>query len=238
VDAIVFDWDGTLVDSLPAIYEANLRVLEEYGIAFDEERYRAAYLPDWRVMYRRLGLPQEHVEAAGARWLDLYAGTDTAALLPGITRSLQRLSDAGFVMGLVTAGDSVVVERQLERFGLGHHLPVRVFGDDDVPAKPHPDPLLLALRQLGRAGRVATARYVGDAPDDMRMARSVGAIGVGIESAIGPREALVAAGASEVHAGVAEFVDALLAASPATASATTVSPPTTSARAAPPSEAS
>ena len=210
MDAIVFDWDGTLVDSLPAIYEANLRVLEEYGIAFDEARYRAAYLPDWRVMYQRLGLAEEHVEAAGARWLDLYGGTDAAALLPGVTESLQRLSDAGFVMGLVTAGDSAVVERQLERFGIGHHLPVRVFGDDDVPTKPHPEPLLLALRQLDRAERVRTARYVGDAPDDMRMARTVGAIGVGIESSIGPRAALEAAGASEVYAGVAEFVDALL----------------------------
>ena len=114
-------------------------------------------------------------------------------------------------MGIVTAGDSVVVERQLERFGIGHLLPVRVFGDDDVPAKPHPDPLLLALRQLDRAERVRTARYVGDAPDDMRMARTAGAIGVGIESSIGSRAALVAAGASEVYPGVAEFVDALLA---------------------------
>lgn len=211
MDAIVFDWDGTLVDSLPAIYEANLQVLEEYGIAFDEERYRAAYLPDWRVMYRRLGLAEEHVEAAGERWLALYGGTETAALLPGVSEALKRLSDAGFVMGIVTAGDSVVVERQLERFAIGHHLPVRVFGDDDVPAKPHPDPLLLALRQLDRAERVRTARYVGDAPDDMRMARSAGAIGVGIESTIGPRAALVAAGAREIYSSVAEFVDALLA---------------------------
>ena len=210
MDAIVFDWDGTLVDSLPAIYAANSRVLEEYGIAFDEERYRAAYLPDWRVMYRRLGLAEEHVEAAGERWLALYGGTDAAALLPRVSESLQRLSDAGFVMGIVTAGDSVVVERQLERFGIGHLLPVRVFGDDDVPAKPHPDPLLLALRQLDRAERVRTARYVGDAPDDMRMARTAGAIGVGIESSIGPRAALAAAGASAVYPGVAEFVDALL----------------------------
>jgi pyrophosphatase PpaX len=242
VDAIVFDWDGTLVDSLPAIYEANLRVLEEYGLAFDDERYRAAYVPDWRLMYQRLGLAEEHVEAAGERWLALYAGTDTAALLPGITESLQRLSDAGFVMGLVTAGDSVVVERQLERFGIGHHLRVRVFGDDDVPTKPHPDPLLLALRQLDRAERVATARYVGDVPDDMRMARAVGAIGVGIESSMASRDELVVAGASEVHAGVAEFVDALLAGPAATAPPAAAPPATApgaqaSPAAAPPSEA-
>jgi phosphoglycolate phosphatase-like HAD superfamily hydrolase len=117
-------------------------------------------------------------------------------------------------MGLVTAGHSDVVNRQLDRFGIGHLLPVRVFGNDDVATKPHPDPLLLALRQLDRAERVATARYIGDVPDDMRMARSVGALGVGIESSIGSRAELIAAGASEVYPGVAEFVDAFLAGEP------------------------
>ena len=217
MDAIVFDWDGTLVDSLPAIFDANLRVLEEYGLPFDDERYRAAYVPDWRLMYQRLGIPDDALDAAGERWLALYAATDAAALLPRISDSLQRLSDAGYVMGLVTAGHSDVVNRQLERFGIGHLLPVRVFGNDAVATKPHPDPLLLALRQLDRAERVATARYVGDVPDDMRMARSVGALGVGIESSIGSRAELMAAGATEVYPGVAEFVDALLAGKPTSA---------------------
>ena len=57
MDAIVFDWDGTLVDSLPAIIDANTQVLAEYGLPFDLSRYRDAYVPDWRVMYQRLGVP-------------------------------------------------------------------------------------------------------------------------------------------------------------------------------------
>ena len=210
MDAIVFDWDGTLVDSLPAIFDANLKVLEEHGLPFDDERYRAAYVPDWRLMYQRLGIPDDALEAAGERWLALYRETDTAALLPGVSEALQQLADAGFVMGIVTAGHSEVVGRQLEGFGIGHLLPVRVFGDDEVATKPHPDPLLLALRQLDRAERVATARYVGDVPDDMRMARAVGAVGIGIESSIGGREVLLEAGASAVYPLVADFVDDLL----------------------------
>jgi phosphoglycolate phosphatase-like HAD superfamily hydrolase len=54
------------------------------------------------------------------------------------------------------------------------------------------------------------ARYVGDVPDDMRMARAVGAVGIGIESAIGNRDVLVEAGASAVYGSVAAFVDDLL----------------------------
>lgn len=210
MDAIVFDWDGTLIDSLPAIFEANRRVVEEYGLPFDAGRYREAYIPDWRMMYQRLGVPDDQLEAAGARWLELYRTTEQAALLPRIRESLHRLADAGFVMGLVTAGHRDVVGRQLERFELGDLLPVRVYGSDEIASKPHPDPLLLVLGQLGRAHRIATARYVGDVPDDMRMARAVGTLGIGIDSPIWTREDLVAAGATAVYPGVAAFVDDLL----------------------------
>lgn len=210
MDAIVFDWDGTLVDSLPAIFDANTQVLAEYGLPFDTERYRAAFVPDWRLMYQRLGVPDDALDAAGARWLELYRATDTAALLPRITESLERLASAGFVMGLVTAGHRDIVEGQLERFGLGRYLRFRVFGTDEIAAKPHPDPLLRVIRELGRIDRVATARYVGDVPDDMRMARAAGAQGIGIESHLGTRDDLLAAGAVEVYGSVAAFVDALL----------------------------
>jgi len=210
MDAVVFDWDGTLVDSLPGIFDANLRVLSEYGVPFDEERYRAAYIPDWRVMYQRLGLREEDLEAAGARWLELYRETDAARLLPGAADSLRRLADAGFVLGLVTAGDEDVVVGQMERFGVAGLLPIRVFGTDDVAAKPHPEPLLRALGQLERADRAHLARYVGDVPDDMRMARAVGALGIGIESSIGARTELLGAGAAAVYPSVASFVDDLL----------------------------
>jgi phosphoglycolate phosphatase-like HAD superfamily hydrolase len=104
----------------------------------------------------------------------------------------------------------VVVEGQMERLGVAGLLPIRVYGSDDVASKPHPDPLLRALRQLERSDRAHLARYVGDVPDDMRMARAVGALGIGIESAIGAREELAAAGASAVYPSVSAFVDDLL----------------------------
>ncbi len=210
MDAIVFDWDGTLVDSLPAIFDANLRVLAEYGLPFDEERYRAAYVPDWRLMYQRLGIPDDSLDAAGGRWLELYRATEEAGLLPGVADALRRLHAEGFVLGLVTAGHRDVVDDQLERYGLGELIRTRVFGSDDIAAKPHPDPLLRVLDELGRSDRIATARYVGDVPDDMRMARAVGTLGIGIESTIGSRDVLFAAGASEVYPSVAAFVEELL----------------------------
>src|SRR5258707_3190035 len=104
MDAIVFDWDGTLVDTLPGMLDANARVLAEYGLPFDNQLYRAAYIPDWRVMYLRLGVPESAIEAAGARWLELYSAIETLQPFAGAEAALRRLSATGHVMGIVTAG--------------------------------------------------------------------------------------------------------------------------------------
>ena len=59
MEAIRFDWDGTLVDSLGPLYRANLAVMRTFGRSYDEATYRATYEPDWRRMYgkpaRKLG---------------------------------------------------------------------------------------------------------------------------------------------------------------------------------------
>ena len=81
MDAIVFDWDGTLCDSLPAIYEANRIVLEEPACRSTTPDGRAAYVPDWRLMYQRLGVPDGALDEAGRRWLALYAEAAEAGLL-------------------------------------------------------------------------------------------------------------------------------------------------------------
>jgi phosphoglycolate phosphatase-like HAD superfamily hydrolase len=113
-------------------------------------------------------------------------------------------------MGIVTAGDRDVVEQQLERLDLARFIGAMVCGTDEVAHKPHPDPLFLALEGLGMRDRPADAAYVGDAPDDMRMARAVGSRAVGIVSRLGTEADLLAAGADEVAPSVADWVERLL----------------------------
>ena len=75
MEAILFDWDGTLVDSLGAFHRANAIVMEAFGLPFDEERYREHYTPDWREMYRRLGVPHDRLDEANGLW-ETEFGTD------------------------------------------------------------------------------------------------------------------------------------------------------------------
>jgi beta-phosphoglucomutase-like phosphatase (HAD superfamily) len=208
MEAILFDWDGTLVDSLGAFHRANAIVMEAFGLSFDVARYREHYTPDWREMYRRLGVPRDRLDEANRLWEETFADDGDAVIaFPGTVEALERLRTAGTVLGLVTAGHRDVVEPQLARTGLGPLLPIRVFGDDLPVHKPDPAPLRLALRLAGDGHRPETSIYVGDAPTDMLMAVAVGARAVGIESVLGDPGDLRAAGAAELAPSVAAWVD-------------------------------
>lgn len=213
MEAILFDWDGTLVDSLGAFHRANAIVMESFGLAFDIQTYRRHYTPDWREMYRRLGIPHDRLDEANGLWEATFADDgDAVVAFPGVLAALERLRDTGAVLGIVTAGLREVVEPQLVRTGLGPLLPIRVFGDDLPVHKPDPEPLRRALRLAGDGHRPETSVYVGDAPTDMQMAAIVGARPVGIESAVGDPDDLRAAGAVELAPSVAAWVERHLAA--------------------------
>jgi phosphoglycolate phosphatase-like HAD superfamily hydrolase len=213
VEAILFDWDGTLVDSLGAFHAANSAVMAAFGLPFDVAAYRRNYVPDWREMYRRLGIPPDRIDEANMLWEDAFGpdGEAVVAAFPGVVDALDRLREAGVVLGIVTAGIRAVVEPQLARTGLADLLPVRVFGDDLPVHKPDPEPLRRALRLCGHDRRPETSAYVGDAPTDMQMAVAVGARAIGIESVLGDPVDLRAAGADEVAPSVAAWVDRHLA---------------------------
>jgi pyrophosphatase PpaX len=212
VEAILFDWDGTLVDSLGAFHRANAAVMDAFGLPFDQVRYRQHYVPDWREMYRRLGIPPDRLDEANTLWQHTF-GTDgdTVAAFAGVEDALRALGASGAVLGIVTAGHREVVAPQLDRTGLGSYLTVRVFGDDLPVHKPDPEPLRRALSLAGDGHRPETSIYVGDAPTDMQMAVAVGARAVGIESALGDADELRAAGAAEVAPSVRAWAERHLA---------------------------
>jgi phosphoglycolate phosphatase len=210
--AVVFDWDGTLADSHTALYEANVAVMQAFHLPFTPELYRQHYSPNWRLMYLRLGVPKCSIDEANAIWEATYHGTHTTTLLPGARHTLVDLSAIGLRLALVTAGSRAVVQPQVERLGLADLLPVRVFSDDLVAQKPDPAPLRRALEGIGHAGAPERAAYLGDAPDDVRMAVAARVRPVGVLGPFSDRPSLVAAGAVEVVESVAAWAGAYLGA--------------------------
>ncbi|MGI8917877.1 MAG: HAD family hydrolase, partial [Pyrinomonadaceae bacterium] len=72
ISALLFDWDGTLVDSAQLGLVAYEKSFAELGVPFDHEAYRAVYSPNWLTVYEGLGLPKEHWQRADELWTHHY----------------------------------------------------------------------------------------------------------------------------------------------------------------------
>jgi HAD superfamily hydrolase (TIGR01509 family) len=187
VKAVLFDWDGTLLDSFPAGYHASVTVLRHFGIDVDRERFLETYSPNWYETYRILGVPETEWGNADRLWRKIYH-LQTSELFPFAASILERLRQAGMSLGLVTSGDRERVLREIERFGLQGVFASVVCFEDTHEKKPHPAPLTRGLEELGAAPSAAV--YVGDRPEDIYMGQTVGTFTIGVESQYGPWEIL------------------------------------------------
>lgn len=167
---VLFDWDGTLLDSFHADSQAYLAMFREVGCRWGLAELAIHYSPDWYVVYRAAGIPQERWDEADRLWRAYYA-KHPSKLMTGTRQVLRRLG-LRYKLGLVTSGDRERVCRQLRSFALTRLFRARVCGGDTEEKKPHPAPLMMALDKMKlRAGDCV---YVGDTPEDLMMARAVG----------------------------------------------------------------
>jgi beta-phosphoglucomutase-like phosphatase (HAD superfamily) len=186
--AVLFDWDGTIVDSVPALFDTDAAIARELGLPFDRAIFKRTFSPNWRRMYRALGIADDQVEVAVAVWAATFHSGETVPFA-GVQRALIRLARDGYRLGIVTGGSRPEIEPQLGRLGLAEVLNVSVFGDDSVDGKPDAAPLLLALE---RAGGVLPSNAIY------------------VESMLADAGELLAAGATETAASVADWVDRFL----------------------------
>jgi HAD superfamily hydrolase (TIGR01509 family) len=170
LQAVLFDWDGTLVDSYEADSAAYLAMFRDMGIAWGLEDLAQHYSPNWYNVYRAAKLPQSRWQDADRCWRTHYA-KHSPNLIPGARNVLATLRQQ-HRLGLVTSGDRERVTRQLRHFQLTRLFAARVCGGDTRMKKPHPAPLRMALRCLSL--KPSACVYVGDSPEDLQMAASAG----------------------------------------------------------------
>ena len=176
---MLFDWDGTLIDSYHADSSAYLAMFREMGIAWGLEELARHYSPNWYSVYRAAGLPRRRWNEADASWRKQYANHQPE-LIKGVPRILAGLKSK-YQLGLVTSGDRDRVTRQLRAFQLTRWFAARVCSGDTLRKKPHPAPLRLALQKMRLSPDDCV--YVGDSLEDVEMARRAGVRAIGM---IGP----------------------------------------------------
>ena len=203
VAALVFDLDGTLVDSVYQHVLAWHRALLQSGVE----------LSVWRI-HRRIGMSgglfarallRETGRDLDAAFLQQLQDRHAAAYkqlagdvrpLPGTLELLARLTELGCPWSIATSGRMETAGPVLERLGIPKSVPI-VTRDQVERAKPDPDLFLAALERLNV--RAADAYVVGDSVWDMLAARRAGVLGVGLLSGGYGGDELERAGAYRVY---------------------------------------
>jgi len=179
---LVFDLDGTLVDSSEDITRAVNRMLAEHSPGRVRREDVVPLLGEGaaRLIADVLGLAtgasaeEERVAACTRRYLELYAEEPVrdSTLYPGVTDTLAALFDAGVPMGVCTNKSEGLADAVLEQLGVLRHFRCVVGGDSLPVRKPDPAPLLGAVRRLN--GDPRRSALVGDSDIDYECAVRAG----------------------------------------------------------------
>jgi len=202
-DAILFDLDGTLVDTVELRIEAWARTFAEEGIAADRGHLATLIGVDGRRLVREVGaiagiaVDDARCEAIDKRSGEIFAGLNhTPRALPGVRELVDAIEREGIAWAIATSSRRAQAKPSVDALGLPHE-PTLVDGSHVKHAKPEPDLLLLCAKELG----VEPTRcwYVGDATWDIAAAIAAGMIPIGVTAgSAAPREVLKGAGAALV----------------------------------------
>lgn len=208
---IVFDVDGTLIDSQESIYACLCATFDRLGrprlpravalsvVGLSLPEAFARLLPDAEADEVAAA-----VAAYRAAFLDLRAAgraEDAAPLFPGARALLDALlAEPGLVLGVATGKARRGLDHALALHGLEGHFATLQTADDH-PSKPHPSMLWRALEETGVAPERAV--MVGDTSFDLEMGRAAGVRSIGVAWGHHPRATLAAAGADAVAADFA-----------------------------------
>ncbi|NLO81029.1 MAG: phosphoglycolate phosphatase [Xanthomonadaceae bacterium] len=177
--AVVFDLDGTLVDSAEDLRAASNALLAELGRPPLDLATIKSFIGDGvaklveRVLEASGGVPEQAVERMLLRrFLDIYEADPSSRTrpYPGVVETLQALRSQGLKLGICTNKPIIATQRLLDDLGLRPLVDAVVGGDSFPSRKPSPEPLLGLLAML----RVAPARaaMVGDNEHDVAAARA------------------------------------------------------------------
>ena len=172
--AVVFDFDGTLLDTFPAIAAAwNAAMTPIFHKHYPDAEVVSRFgPPDEGMIARELAdHPREVYDAAVERYFAKFEEADRdIPAFEGIVPLLDELAARGVPLGIMTGKGRRAADLSFERLGWNTRFQVLITGDDVPNAKPAPDGLLLAAQGMGVSPQQCV--YIGDSPADIGAARA------------------------------------------------------------------
>ena len=178
----LFDFDGTLVNSMPTFSSVMIRILDEYGIKYGEDIIKIitplGYGGTARY-FRELGIDRTEEELVAT--MNEYARPDYERVIPakeGVIDTLRELRKRGASLNILTASPHMMLDPCLLRLGI-YDLFDNVWSSDDFgTTKSDPEIYKMAAARLGT--EVENVIFVDDNVNAIRTARTAGALAYGI----------------------------------------------------------
>lgn len=204
-EALVFDFDGTLVDTETAEYESVRRVWEDHGHEYSLAQWTpyvgtVDHVPWTQELEERLGMPVDH---DGLRVQARRINRDLLHLVrprPGVAELLAAANGAGVPIGIASNAPAGWVEAHLERLGLLQHFAHVVTVDRVERPKPHPEMYLTAVQRLGASPERSVA--FEDSATGLAAARAAGLYTIAVPGPMSDGHNLT--GADRLHRSLAE----------------------------------
>ena len=195
IDLVIFDLDGTLVDTRADLTAAVNHTLEKLALPPLSTEQVCRYVGDGleTLLSRALGLQHGDLVDNAVRLFRDYYGLhllDRTRLYPGVRETLEHFR--GKRKAIVTNKPLAFSKRILAGLEIESHFEVILGGDSTVQRKPHPEPALKVLTLTGVDPRLAA--MVGDSPADIEMAKQAGLYSIGVTYGLRSAEEVRAAG--------------------------------------------
>ncbi len=190
---LVFDWDGTLIDSIERIVVSlQFASREVCGIDLSEDKARRVIGLGLHEAIEHLHpeLDSAEVESVAARYRQnfLYDSKVPELLFDGVEEMLKQLVADKYTLAIATGKSRTGLDRAMQKHRLGHYfITTRCAGENQ--SKPHPDMLNSILHELDTNAQDAV--MIGDSEHDMLMAGNAGVDAIGVTHGVEDAESLM-----------------------------------------------
>ena len=179
-DTLIFDLDGTLLDSQDFIIESFRHTFEKFRPELDikDEEYDSFFGPTLYQTFSKYGESEEEIDEMIKyyREYNLKGYDDNVRLFPGVKDTLATLSKKGYKIAIVSSKASDLVKHTMELFNIDKYINLYLGNGDYDNPKPAPDGILKAVEELD----AKKAAYIGDTLSDIEAAKAAKVKSIGV----------------------------------------------------------
>lgn len=172
IHTILFDLDGTLIDTNQLIFVSFKHTLEQYDLQFTDEEIMEFNGPPLVDTFKKIDPERTEEMVATYRKYNYKVHDEYVKAFPKVVETLEALKDRNIKLGVVTTKMKPGVEMGLEKTGISKFFDTVITLDDVVHPKPHPEPVLKAMMELD--AEAPSTIMVGDNFHDIEAGKNAG----------------------------------------------------------------